>query len=101
MAKGKALGNNAIFKENPVLSEDEVAAIRATQSDVDLFTTATFKVRKTYLKKLRDYAFTNRLELKEALDEIMGSFLDKVKDEDLLEYPEKIKRGRRRKSDNG
>ena len=96
----KILGNNPLFKqetqEEPVLSEKDVATIRATQSDADDFTTASFKVRKTYLKKLRDYAFTNRLEQKEALDQILGSFLDAIDDGSLMEYPEKPKKTRKR-----
>ncbi len=96
----KILGNNPLFKqevqEEPVLSEKDVATIRATQTDADDFTTASFKVRKTYLKKLRDYAFTNRLEQKEALDQILGSFLDAIDDGSLMEYPEKPKKTRKR-----
>lgn len=96
----KILGNNPLFKqevqEEPVLSEKDVAIIRATQTDADDFTTASFKVRKTYLKKLRDYAFTNRLEQKEALDQILGSFLDAIDDGSLMEYPEKPKKTRKR-----
>lgn len=96
----KILGNNPLFKaepaEEPVLSEKDVATIRATQTDADDFTTASFKIRKTYLKKLRDYAFTNRLEQKEALDQILGDFLNTINDADLMEYPEKPKKTRRR-----
>ena len=75
----KALGNNPLLRvkpeEEPVLSERDIQTIRAAQSDVDDFTTMSFKVRKTHLKKLRDYAFTNRLEIKEALDEALAKFL--------------------------
>ena len=92
----KILGNNPLLKEEPVLSEKDVATIRATQTDADDFATASFKVRKTYLKKLRDYAFTNRLEQKEALDEILGNFLDTIDEADLMEYPEKPKKTRKR-----
>ena len=76
----KILGNNPLLakpvEEEPVLTEEEVAAIRAAQSDVDDFTTMSFKIRKTYLKKLRDYAYTNRIEIKYALDEALGLLLD-------------------------
>ena len=69
----------------------------AAVSDVDEFTTMSFKIRKTHLKKLRDYAFTNRLEIKEALDEALAQYLDPIDDSSLMEYPEKpkktIKRG--------
>ena len=100
----KALGKNpllnttpAVQDEEPVLTEQDIATIRAAQSDVDDFTTASFKIRKSYLKKLRDYAFTNRLEQKEALDQILAAFLDEIDDDELLEYPEKPKKTRRKR----
>ena len=95
----KILGNNPLLKaeeQEPVLSEQDVEAIRSAASDVDDFTTASFKIRKTYLKKLRDYAFTNRLEQKEALDNALGFFLNQIDDAELLEYPEKPKKSRKR-----
>lgn len=97
----KILGNNPLLKEEPKVddagfTEKDVETIRRTQTDADDFTTASFKVRKTYLKKLRDYAFTNRLEQKEALDDILGNFLDQIDDADLMEYPEKPKKTRKR-----
>ena len=77
----KILGNNPLLKAEPRVdeagfTEKDLQTIRASQTDADDFTTASFKIRKTYLKKLRDYAFTNRLEQKEALDQILGDFLD-------------------------
>lgn len=95
----KALGKNPLLapEEEPVLTEKDIATIRAAVSDVDQFTTASFKIRKSYLKKLRDYAFTNRLEQKEALDQILGAFLDEIDDGELLEYPEKPKKTRRKR----
>lgn len=96
----KILGNNPLLKaepaEEPVLTEKDVETIRRAQSDVDDFTTASFKIRKTHLKKLRDYAFTNRLEQKEALDQILGDFLATIDDSELMEYPEKPKKPRKR-----
>lgn len=97
----KALGKNPMFNkmkpvEDPVLTEQDVEDIRHAISDVDDFTTASFKIRKTYLKKLRDYAFTNRLEQKEALDQILGDFLDQIDESGLMEYPEKPKKNRKR-----
>lgn len=68
----------------------------AAVSDVDEFTTMSFKIRKTHLKKLRDYAFTNRLEIKEALDEALAQYLDPIDDSELMEYPEKPKKTRKR-----
>ena len=98
----KALGNNPLLKAEPKVdeagfTEKDLETIRRTQTDADDFTTASFKIRKTYLKKLRDYAFTNRLEQKEALDQILGAFLDQIDDGDLMEYPEKPKKTRRKR----
>ena len=97
----KALGNNPLLKAEPRVdeagfTEKDLQTIRASQTDADDFTTASFKVRKTHLKKLRDYAFTNRLEQKEALDQILGDFLDQIDDSELMEYPEKPKKTRKR-----
>lgn len=96
----KILGNNPLLreekKEELVLSEKDVATIRAAQSHVDEFTTTSFKIRKTHLKKLRDYAFTNRLKIKEALDEALAYYLDPIDDSSLMEYPEKPKKTRKR-----
>lgn len=100
----KILGNNPLLakpvEEEPVLTEEEVAAIRAAQSDVDDFTTMSFKIRKTYLKKLRDYAYTNRIEIKYALDEALALLLDKIDDAELMEYPEKTRKPRKRGNTN-
>ena len=68
----------------------------AAVSDVDEFTTMSFEIRKTHLKKLRDYAFTNRLKIKEALDEALAQYLDPIDDSSLMEYPEKPKKTRKR-----
>ena len=97
----KALGNNPLLKAEPKVdeagfTEKDLQTIRDSQTDADYFTTASFKIRKTYLKKLRDYAFTNRLEQKEALDQILGEFLDQIDDSALMEYPEKTKKTRKR-----
>ncbi len=93
----KILGNNPLLKaEEPVLTEKDVETIIKERSDVDDFTTASFKIRKSHLKKLRDYAFTNRLEQREALDQILGDFLATIDDSTLMEYPEKPKKTRKR-----
>lgn len=96
----KILGNNPLLreekKEEPVLSEKDVETIIRERSDVEEFTTMSFKIRKTHLKKLRDYAFTNRLEIKEALDEALAQYLDPIDDSSLMEYPEKPKKTRKR-----
>ena len=92
-----------LLKNNPLMqSEPEITAPEAVEAedidDVDAFCTMTFKTRKTYLQKLRNYAFTNRMELKEALDKILGEFLDQIDDSTLLEYPTKPRKTRRRRS---
>lgn len=95
MAEHKAMGKSAFFKKDEtkvekVFTPEQEAAIRADQlkdSVTHEWTTATFKVRKTNMKKLRDYAYTERIEIKEALDQALETFLaDKT---DLLEAPEK------------
>lgn len=96
----KALGKNPLLrdekKEDPVLSEKDVETIKAAVSDADNFATMSFKIRKTHLKKLRNYAFTNRLEIKEALDEALTQYLNHIDDNELMEYPERPKKTRKR-----
>ena len=84
-------------QEEPVLTPKDVETIKAATSDVEEFTTMSFKIRKTYLKKLRDYAFTNRLEIKEALDEALAQYLDPIDESTLMEYPEKPKKTRKKR----
>lgn len=45
---------------------------------------ATFIVRVTHLEKLKDYAYTERLSLKDALDEALDQFLEDK--DDLLPH---------------
>ena len=98
----KILGNNPLLKPEPRVdeagfTEKDLQTIRETQTDADDFTTASFKIRKTHLKKLRDYAFTNRLEIKEALDEALAQYLDPIDESTLMEYPEKPKKTRKKR----
>ena len=44
------------------------------------WTRATFIVKVEQLEKLKDYAYTERLTLKEALDKALGAFLDDKND---------------------
>ncbi len=93
----KALGNNPLLQkveETNELSEKDIQTIIRERSDREQFVTASFRIRKTYLKKLRDYAYTNRLEQKEALDLILEEFLSKIDDSTLMEYLEKPRRKR-------
>ena len=95
------LGKNPLLREEPqeepVLTEKDIATIISERSDVEEFTTMSFKIRKTYLKKLRDYAFTNRLEIKEALDEALAQYLEPIDDSTLMEYPEKPRKSRKKR----
>lgn len=82
-------------EREPLFTQEDIEAIKAAQIEEDEFTVMTFRIRKTYLKKLRDFAYTNRLEIREALDDALGAFLNPIDDSDLLEYREKKKRARR------
>ena len=97
----RILGKNPMLREEaqeePVLTPKDVETIKAATSDVEEFTTMSFTIRKTYLKKLRDYAFTNRLEIKEALDEALAQYLDPIDESTLMEYPEKPKKTRKKR----
>ena len=84
------------LQNNPLFSEQDAATIKATQktnagrpknADADDFQRMTFIVRKEHLKKLRDYAYTERIDIKEALDQALTQFLKNKKD--LLEAPDK------------
>lgn len=84
------------LQNNPLFSAQEEEAIKATQqtgagrpknADADDFQRMTFIIRKEYLKKLRDYAYTERIDVKEALDQALAQFLKNKKD--LLEAPDK------------
>ncbi len=93
----KALGKNPLFQKNePLFTPEEEEEILEANNDPELFTTMSFKVRKKYLKTLRDYAFTNRLEVKEALDQALEAFFSTIDTSTLIEYPEKPKKTRKR-----
>lgn len=96
----KTLGKNPLLAkiedEEPVLTAEEIEEIRDATSDVDEFTTMSFKVRKTHLKTLRDYAYTNRVEIKEALDQALETFFATIDTAALIESPEKPKKTRKR-----
>ena len=92
----KALGKNPLFKTEPETKPVEEREELAQIEEPEEFTTMTFKVRKTHLKTLRDYAFTNRLEIKEALDVIFTDFFDRIDKSKLLDFPERPKKSRKR-----
>ena len=92
----KALGKNPLFQKTaPVEEREEVAQIDEPEA-VDEFTTMSFKVRKSYLHTLRNYAYTNRLEIKEALDKILTDFFDSIDLSSLLDFPDRPKKTRKR-----
>lgn len=54
---------------------------KAKEEDPDQeFTRMTFIVRKDYLDKLRDYAKTEQITLKESLDRALSGFLDNAEE---------------------
>ena len=95
----KTLGKNPLLAkidEEPVFTPAEEEEILEAANDPEVFTTMSFKVRKKYLKTLRDYAYTNRVEIKEALDEALEAFFAGMDTTTLLESPEKPKKTRNR-----
>lgn len=91
----KALGNNPLFKSEPVVEREEAAQIGEPEV-VEEFETMSFRVRKAYVRNLRNYAYTNRLEIKEALDQILTDFFDNIDLSTLLEFPDRPKKIRKR-----
>ena len=102
----KALGNNPLFKksepvEEKLFTDEEVAQIKQLEKPVivdkvEEFVTLSFKIREEYLKTLRDYAYTKRITVKDALDEMLAESLSKIDKSELLESPEKPKVTRKR-----
>lgn len=96
------LGNNPLLKkdqpaEEPVLTEKDIETIRTYQSDAENFMAMSFKIRKDHLRKLRDYAYTERLTIKDALDNLLADALGRINDDDLLQSPEREKIPRRKR----
>ncbi len=93
----KALGKNPLFqKSETIFTPAEEQEILEASNSPEVFTTMSFKIRKKHLKTLRDYAYTNRLEIKEALDEALETFFSTIDLSALMEYPEKPKKTRNR-----
>ena len=94
----KALGKNPLFavEQKPVFTPEEEEEILEATNSPEVFTTMSFKVRKKHLKTLRDYAYTNRVEIKEALDEALETFFSTIDTSALMESPEKPKKTRKR-----
>lgn len=60
--------------------------------ELDKYTRMTFIIRKDLLNKFRDYAYTERIEQKEAINTILEEYLGNKTD--LLEAPKKTKQKR-------
>lgn len=91
MSKLNPLAKNALF------TQEEVETIKQANADptLDDYTRMTFIVKKELLEKLRDYAYTERIDLKEAINRSLDSFLKDKKD--LLKAPERPRQTRTKK----
>ena len=83
----KRLGDNPLFQQQGSFDAEKereaLGIIRDNPAQEGLtadWTRATFIVRKGHLEKLKDYAYTERLTLKEALDKALGALLDDKND---------------------
>lgn len=92
----KTLGKNPLFATEPAVEETAPATQIEETEELDEYMTMSFKVRRSLCKKLRDYAYTNRLEIQGALDEILTGFFDNIDLSTLLEAPEKTKKSRKK-----
>ena len=94
----KSLGNNPLFAkvETPLFTPEEEEELLEESNAPEVFTTMSFKIRKKHLKALRDYAYTNRVEIKEALDEALEAFFATIDTSALIESPDKPKKPRKR-----
>ena len=111
MKKTKALGDDPLFEEpeetsefSEIVTDEKIEAVKKTISDMrhevkrlerqkkyreDDYQRMTFIVKKDLLDKLRDYCFTERISQKDALEIILGEFLEDKSE--LLSHPEKPK----------
>lgn len=106
--KNNPLGKNPLFQKSepeqePLFTDEEVAQIKQIdkrvypyESDADEFVTMSFRIRQEYLKVIRDYAYTKRLSVKDALDEILSEPINNIDKSELLESPEKPKVARKK-----
>ena len=92
----KALGNNPLFKSEPVEETAPATQVEEPKEELDEFMTMSFKVRRSLCKTLRDYAYTNRLEIQGALDKILTDFFDSIDLSSLLDFPDRPKKTRKR-----
>jgi len=85
------------LSNNPLFSEEDIKTIKKATADptLDEYTRMTFIVKKELLDKLRDYAYTERVDLKQAINTALEVFLtDKT---DLLKAPERPRQTRTKK----
>ena len=75
----------------PVLTEKEVNQILRSRAS-ERYQTMSFKVNRFYLQKLRAYAYTNGLEIKQALEQALKLLLDPIPDDQLTPPPAKKER---------
>lgn len=69
--------NKIVSAETPVPATTQDQTHEKKQ-DMDAYTRATFIVRRDLLKLLKDYAYTERLEIKEVINEILCEALTKI-----------------------
>lgn len=105
------LGNNPLFIKpetteeaaqeiktaSEVFTAEEVKQIEeSNKTGAEKYITMSFKIKPEYLKLLRDYAYTERVQVKDALEKALEDFFqDKT---DLMEAPEKPKQIRTKKN---
>ena len=59
-------------------AEQTAKAAAGAEADKDAYTRATFIVRRDLLEQLKDYAFTERREIKEVINEILAAALEEI-----------------------
>lgn len=99
MAKKSVLQNNPLFNTAVEADQEAPKMGRPRKSDLvrdnsvqagltEDLTRATFILKVDTLNDLKDYAYTKRITIKEALDEIITDFMTKYKAEgnELLQH---------------
>lgn len=85
MSDDKRMGNNPLDWIGKAQEPKEEKSTYEKSSKEGLkgnWTRATFIVREDKLKKLKDYAYTERISIKEAVDKMLDEFL---KDKKVIE----------------
>lgn len=81
MSDKKRMGNNPLdwigkSKDEPSNKKYESSSKEGLK---DNYTRATFIVREDLLKKLKDYAWTERMTIKEAINKMLDEYLEDKK----------------------